>query len=76
MARAFRARWNLVRDGETGTRTFEEFLAQRVNRATMRRWRPRRLTTVLLRGRIRLVSLQLAYLQRCHVTWTERRRLA
>lgn len=29
-ARAFRAGWNLVRDGETGTRTFEEFLAQRV----------------------------------------------
>lgn len=29
-ARAFRAGWNLIRDGETGTRTFEEFLAQRV----------------------------------------------
>lgn len=29
-ARAFRAGWNLPRDGETGTRTFEEFLAQRV----------------------------------------------
>jgi TIR domain len=29
-ARAFRAGWNLVRDGETATRTFEEFLAQRV----------------------------------------------
>jgi uncharacterized protein YbjT (DUF2867 family) len=30
VARAFRAGWNLVHDGETGTRTFEEFLAQRV----------------------------------------------
>ncbi|MGH3672097.1 MAG: hypothetical protein ACRDSH_15935, partial [Pseudonocardiaceae bacterium] len=29
-ARAFRAGWNLLRDGERGTRTFEEFLAQRV----------------------------------------------
>lgn len=29
-ARAFRAGWNLVRDGETGTKTFDEFLAQRV----------------------------------------------
>ncbi|MGH3854126.1 MAG: hypothetical protein ACRDR6_11650 [Pseudonocardiaceae bacterium] len=29
-ARAFRAGGNLLRDGETGTRTFEEFLAQRV----------------------------------------------
>jgi uncharacterized protein YbjT (DUF2867 family) len=29
-ARAFRAGWNLIRDGETGTRTLEEFLAQRV----------------------------------------------
>ncbi|HEY3894850.1 MAG TPA: NAD(P)H-binding protein [Pseudonocardiaceae bacterium] len=29
-ARAFRAGWNLLRDGEQGSRTFEEFLAQRV----------------------------------------------
>lgn len=29
-ARAFRAGWNLIHDGQTGTRTFEEFLAQRV----------------------------------------------
>lgn len=29
-ARAFRAGGNLVRDGDTGTRTFEEFLSQRV----------------------------------------------
>jgi uncharacterized protein YbjT (DUF2867 family) len=29
-ARAFRAGWNLLRGGDTGTRSFEEFLAQRV----------------------------------------------
>ncbi|MGH3670827.1 MAG: SDR family oxidoreductase [Pseudonocardiaceae bacterium] len=28
--RAFRVGWNLLRDGEQGTRTFEEFLARRV----------------------------------------------
>jgi hypothetical protein len=30
VAWSFRAGWNLVRDGQTGTQTFEEFLAQRV----------------------------------------------